>query len=95
MSHKIEPQNQRILNSAGIFKDYTDFGSWTKSILHYGISISLRRCAEEASSLKVMCLGVMLTKGRDVMVTIVNLTGCRITNETRFCAAWEGSSSLG
>lgn len=51
--------------------------------MHYGISMSLCSCAEEGFALKVMCLGVKLTKDRDVMVIIIiNMTGRRITKET-------------
>lgn len=50
--------------------------------MHYGISMSLCSCAEEGFVLKVMCLGVKLTKDRDVMVITINLTGRRITKET-------------
>lgn len=60
--------------------------------MHYGISMNLCSCAEEGFVLKVTCLGVKLTKDRDVMVIIINLTECRITKETTLYTACEGLS---
>lgn len=56
------------MNSVRAFGDYEDFKKWIEYILHYEMAKSFWGQVMEDYGLKVMCLGIHLTRIRIGMV---------------------------